>query len=115
MRCNYPPDLFVVQYFQNSLRHRTAKLRVRSCTKFINQHQRFRRGVRNKIPHLRQVSAIGTQITFNRLIIAYICKNLIKNPNLTRFMNRDQQSALQHDLQQANCFHTNRFSSGIRS
>ena len=65
--------------------------------------------------HIGQVRRVGTQIIFNRLLITNIDKDAAEYTGMTTFVQGNQHTALQHILQQTDCFQTDGLTSGIRS
>ena len=56
---------------------------------------------------------VCTEVVFYRLFVADVDEDVVENTCVGVFIHGNEQSALQHVLQQSGCFETNRFSSGI--
>ena len=90
-------------------------LRLRTSTELVNQDEApFVTALHHDF-HIGQVRRVGTQIIFNRLLITNIDKDATEYTGMTTFVQGNQHAALQHILQQTDCFQTDGLTSGIRS
>ena len=68
-----------------------------------------------KTPHILEPVAVSAELVLNGLVVADVGEHLVKNTQAASLMNRDEYSALQHDLQQTYCFQCDALSTGIGS
>ena len=106
---------FLVETFQYGFGNSTSDLRLRTSTELVNQDEApFVTALHHDF-HIGQVRRVGTQIIFNRLLITNIDKDAAEYTGMTTFVQGNQHTALQHILQQTDCFQTDGLTSGIRS
>ena len=106
---------FLVETFQDGFGNSASNLRFRTSTELVNQDEApFVTALHHDF-HIGQVRRVGTQIIFNRLLITNIDKDATEYTGMTTFVQGNQHAALQHILQQTDCFQTDGLTSGIRS
>src|SRR5690606_15968901 len=103
-----------MEYFQYRFGNRSAKKRIGARTEFINEHHGFSVGMLGEMLHFSEVSAVGTQIALDGLVITNIGEYLSEYTHARYRIGGDGQTCLNHQLQQSDRFHTNRFSTGVR-
>ncbi len=112
---NYAVSLLKVQLIQYCLGYRSSQHGLGTGAKFIDQQEREFIAVPEKIFHIKEVGTVGAQIVFDRLFVTDIDKNTLKNSGFASFLQRNQQSVLQHVLNQSHTLQAYRFAARIGS
>ena len=98
MRGDYTKGSSAHEALQNRLGNGTAYGRLGASTELVNKQQACRIGIAHHLLHVLQVSAIGTQVVFDALFIAYIYQYMVEHTALGVLAHGDRQSALKHIL-----------------
>src|SRR3546814_2233760 len=81
MRGHYPSRLPVIQRFKHRFSQRATELRIGTSTKFVNQYQCPFSGLCQEFLHFGEMSAVGTQIALDRLIVSNIGQYFMEDPH----------------------------------
>ena len=66
-----------------------------------------------EVLHIGQPRRVSGQIVLDALLVADVGKNFFKNAEFAGFVDRNEQSALDHQLQQSHRFHRDRLAPGV--
>src|SRR3546814_10593413 len=105
---HHTAHLLLIEHCQHGFGNRATKQRVLAGTEFVDEHQRFGIGVFRAILHFSEVCTVGTEITFDGLVIANIGEYMPESAASRGGVRRDNQTRLNHQLKQSDCFHADR-------
>ena len=105
----------LAQFGEDGLCHGTADLGLRTRTHLIGEDQRAFRSIREEKLHIPQMGRICREVIFYRLLITYINKDLIEDADMGIIIERREESALEHILDNGDGFEAHRLTAGIRA
>ena len=112
---DHAPGTALVQLGEYGLGYRSTGRRFRARAEFVNQHEAVFIRFREHGVHIRKEGAVGAQVVFERLVVAYAHLNAVENRELRGFRGRDEHAPLEHVLQQPYGLQAYRLSSGVGS
>ncbi len=77
-----------------------AGCRLGAAAEFVDQHERRGGGVREDLPHVLKVGAVGTQVVLQRLVVADVDEDAVEDQHLAHFGRGDEHTPLEHILEQ---------------
>ena len=105
--------MFADQFFEDDLGKGASQIGVAAAAQLIDKETGSSTGILHEVLHVLQMRTIGAQLEFEALRIADMDHQLLEDAHFAIGMDRHQQSALQHQLQQPNRLQRHRFSAGI--
>ena len=103
----------MIKFLQENFGQSATQFRIGTRTKFINQEHGFSVAFLQKVVHVFKSVTVGTQMIFNRLVVSDIRQDSVEQKGFAAFVNGNQHTGLQHQLQQSNSLQRDCFSSGI--
>ena len=96
---DYPFHLFLIEGFQDCFGYSPSQHGFCTGAEFIDQDQGIFISVAEKVFHVDEVWAIGTQIVFNGLLVTHVDEYFFENTEPACFTDRYRQATLKHILQ----------------
>ena len=107
--------LTVVELLQYGLGYGASHLGFSAASHLIDQDKRFSTTTRQEEFHVLQVTAVGTQIVFDTLLVTDVDKDVSEKPHVRVISHGGQQSALHHILHHTHGLEAHRLAAGIRT
>ena len=92
--CYHSEDMAADQLAQDSFRYRAADQRLGAGSHLVYQQQSAVVGVAQEMLHVSQVRRIGGQLVLDRLLVADVYHQLVKDPCPALLRHRHQETAL---------------------
>lgn len=110
---NNAERLLLVETFQHCFGYRSANLGFRTATELVDKDETAFVAVFHHYLHIGQVRGVGAEVIFDRLLVADVNEYIAEYAGMATFVHRDEQTALQHILQQPYGFQADRLSAGV--
>ena len=102
-----------VEAVEERLGDRPADLGLGTATELVDQEDRALVAVLDEKFHVHQVGTVGTQVVLDALLVADIDEHPAEQARARAFVQGDQESALQHVLQEPDRFEADRLTAGV--
>ena len=89
--------------------------RFSAAAELVDQHERGGCGVREYLPHVLQMGTVRAQVVLQRLVVADVDEDAVKDHHLADLRRGDEHTPLEHILQQTYRLEAHRLASGVRS
>ena len=109
-----PEDAFGIEILEEHFGQGTAQFRVTARAEFVEQQQRVPTGLIEKALHPLEPIAVRGQLILDALVVPDVGQDLFEKAHRTVGVDRDEQSALDHGLDEADHLQGNGLAPCIR-